>query len=328
TSDAGTGDTATDGPISDTGPSDTGTPPPDGPSRPDGPAPDEHVDGPSAVPATPPFALGGRRHGRDGAPGRFGVAADRRGRAIRATELGAPGSSGLDGLATATAYATRTRLGGPGTTVNSSPSSLQPVDLRSTERSAPTGELVLFVVDASSSMGVEHRMATTKATVIELLADAYRRRGRVAVITFRGEEAEVVLRPTASIEIARARLAELRTGGATPLAAGLDAAVGVVDGSTGDHVSAITVVVVTDGRATAGGSDPVEESARALDRLVRTGARVVVLDTEHGPTRLGVAERLAADAGVEYRRTETGGGAGEPPLSWAAVVAERSPERE
>lgn len=250
------------------------------------------------------------RSSRGAPPGRAGTAAGPRGRSIRSAPLGAPGTSGVDTLATATTYASRTATHTP------RPSTLAPDDLRSTERHSPTGELVVIVVDASSSMGVEHRMAATKATVMSLLAEAYRRRGRVAVITFRGDAAQIVLRPTASIEIARARLADLATGGATPLAAGLDSAAEVVTGSTGDRSLTATVVVVTDGRATAGGSDPVAESAAALERLVRTGARVILLDTERDQRALRLAEKLASAAGVEYRRLSESDQPDQPLVRW------------
>ncbi len=156
-------------------------------------------------------------------------------------------------------------------------------------------------------MGVEHRMAGTKAAIIGLLGDAYRRRGRVALVTFRGDAAEVVLRPTASVEVARARLAELATGGTTPLAAGLDAAREIVDGSTGDRALDCHVVVLTDGRATAGPGDPVVARLEAAARLARTAAQIVIVDTESGPTRLGLARELADAIGAPcFRLDELG----------------------
>lgn len=301
--DGGTGPATASEPAADEPFGDEATAPPDG----GGP---DRVDLPGTASAQ--FDLGRpRTRSPRGAPaGRSGSAAGTRGRSVRSAPLDAPGASGLDTLATATAYASRT------TTLTPRPSALAPEDLRSTERLSPTGELVVLVVDASSSMGVEHRMATTKATVMSLLAEAYRRRGRVAVITFRGDSAQVVLRPTASIEIARARLADLATGGATPLAAGLDSAVDVVTGSTGDRSLTATVVVVTDGRATAGGSDPVAESVAALERLARTGARVILLDTEREQGALRLAEKLASAAGVEYRRLSETDQAGRPLVGW------------
>ena len=186
------------------------------------------------------------------------------------------------------------------------PAALEIDDLRSAEREQRIAGLVVFVVDASASMGVERRMAATKAAVLGLLGDAYRRRGKVALITLHGTEAEVVLRPTGSIEVARARLAELRTGGATPLAAGLEAARTLVEASRADRSVDSTVVVVTDGRATVGEPDPVTAAREAMARLGRTGARLVVLDTETGHTRLGLAGELAAASGAECLPLDVG----------------------
>jgi magnesium chelatase subunit D len=156
-------------------------------------------------------------------------------------------------------------------------------------------------------MGVEHRMTATKAAVLGLLGDAYRRRGRVALVTFGGDGAQVVLRPTASVEIARARLVDLRTGGATPLAAGLDAATTVVSGASGDQALDCTVVIVTDGRATVGQPDPLAAAHESMGRLARTGARIVVIDSETGPSRLGCAVELAQAVGARCLPMNTAG---------------------
>ena len=91
-------------------------------------------------------------------------------------------------------------------------------------REQRTGNLVVLSVDASGSMGADRPHGAAKGAVLGLLADAYQRRDRVALVTFGGAGAEVVLRPTASVEIARARLSDLPTGGSSPLADGLDAA--------------------------------------------------------------------------------------------------------
>ncbi|MFP5488273.1 MAG: VWA domain-containing protein, partial [Acidimicrobiia bacterium] len=177
-------------------------------------------------------------------------------------------------------------------------------DLRGTEREQRTGTLVVLVVDASGSMGVEHRMAATKAAVLGLLADAYRRRGRVALVTFRDASAKIILRPTASIEIAKARLQDIRTGGTSPLSAGIAAARDLIDGATGDQALEPTVVIVTDGRATgaptAPGQDPLESARHAIQHLAATGARIIFVDTETGPTKLGLVADLAAVIDADY----------------------------
>ncbi len=203
----------------------------------------------------------------------------------------------IDARSTAIAVARRRAERGPEAAVDAS-------DLRGARHEQQRGSLAVFVVDASGSMGVEHRMAGTKAAVMGLLEDAYRRRSRVALVTFRHDDAEVVLRPTASVEIARARLADLPTGGKTPLAAGLDAATRLVSGSLGDPDLDHHVIVVTDGRATSGPGDPVEASREAAGRLVRAGAQVLILDSETGATRLGLAAQLAEQIGARCLRLD------------------------
>jgi magnesium chelatase subunit D len=146
---------------------------------------------------------------------------------------------------------------------------------------------VLFVVDASGSMAARKRMTIVKTAVLSLLRDAYQRRDRIGMISFRGHQAEQVLPPTSSHEVGVLRLAGLRTGGRTPLAAGLRAAAATIATERRrDPRRRPLLIVVTDGRATSG-PDPVTV-APAL-----AGVATVVVDCESGPIRLGLARRLA-----------------------------------
>jgi magnesium chelatase subunit D len=133
-----------------------------------------------------------------------------------------------------------------------------------------------------------------------LLDHAYRRRDRVALIVFRGQVAEVVLRPTASVEIARHRLADLPAGGTTPLAAGLRAVTDMARAAQRGGGPQPVAVLITDGRATAGGSDPLAAALEAAQELAATGTRCLVIDAESGPIRLGLARALAATLGAEH----------------------------
>src|SRR5260370_24497159 len=93
--------------------------------------------------------------------------------------------------------------------------------LRQKVRERKVGNLIVFVVDASASMDAEQRMAATKGAILSLLQDAYVRRDRVAVVIFKNRTAEVVLRPTSSVSLARRRLERVSVGGTTPLTPGL-----------------------------------------------------------------------------------------------------------
>ncbi|MGW2954527.1 putative cobaltochelatase [Streptomyces eurythermus] len=170
-------------------------------------------------------------------------------------------------------------------------------DLRQATREGREGNLVLFVVDASGSMAARQRMSAVKGAVLSLLLDAYQRRDKVGLVTFRGTSADVALPPTSSVDAAAARLESLPTGGRTPLAAGLLKAHEVLRVERlRDPARRPLVVVVTDGRAT-GGPEPVALAGRAARLLAAEQVASVVVDCESGPVRLGLAGRLAGELG-------------------------------
>ncbi|MEU2064490.1 putative cobaltochelatase [Streptomyces sp. NPDC013455] len=170
-------------------------------------------------------------------------------------------------------------------------------DLRQATREGREGNLVLFVVDASGSMAARQRMGAVKGAVLSLLLDAYQRRDKVGLVTFRGSAADVALPPTSSVDAAAARLQSLPTGGRTPLAAGLLKAHEVLRVERlRDPARRALVVVVTDGRAT-GGPEPVALAGRAARLLAAEQVASVVVDCESGPVRLGLAGQLAGELG-------------------------------
>jgi magnesium chelatase subunit D len=195
----------------------------------------------------------------------------------------APGTDGPRAVAVAATLRSTVARGG---------TSVLAEDVREPVRRRARSRCVILAVDTSGSMGTRQRAEAAAGAVLGLLADAYRSRHRVALVTFRGTGAEVVLAPTASVEVARARLADLPTGGATPLAEGLAAALETAHrvARAGDEPF---LVVLTDGRATAG-ADALERALRAAEEVARAGIRAAVLDAEDGPARLGCAERVAA----------------------------------
>ncbi|MFD5477891.1 putative cobaltochelatase [Streptomyces hawaiiensis] len=171
-------------------------------------------------------------------------------------------------------------------------------DLRQATREGREGNLVLFVVDASGSMAARQRMSAVKGAVLSLLLDAYQRRDKVGLVTFRGSGADVALPPTSSVDAAAARLETLPTGGRTPLAAGLLRAHDVLRVERlRDPARRPLVVLVTDGRAT-GGPEPVALAGRAARLFAADGVASVVVDCESGPVRLGLAGQLAGELGA------------------------------
>lgn len=216
----------------------------------------------------------------EGTPGRRSRARNRSGAVISATDAPEQGH-GLHLFATVLNAAGNGRL------------RPQPEDLRRAIRVGREGNLVIFVVDASGSMAARDRMSAVSGAALSLLRDAYQRRDKVAVITFRQNDARVLLPPTTSAHIASRRLTRFDTGGTTPLAQGLLAARDVVVRErVRDRTRRPLVVVLTDGRAT-GGPDPLGRSRSAARRLVAEGAAAVVVDCETSYVRLGLAADLA-----------------------------------
>ena len=308
-----------EGPASDEGPDDG----PDGPELSPGESPDGGTTDDLAVEATDSHdvpngavnpsgtsdeAASGSAGSHDGAsvhaatpyrPKLFKVQglgageAGRRSRAIASTgrRVGArPGASGsLDLVETlkeaAGKQAARRPAGGR--------VDIRGTDLRVAVREGREANLVLFCVDASGSMAARKRMTQVKTAILSLLLDAYRRRDKVGLVTFRGAGAELVLPPTRSVDIAAARLDELPAGGRTPLAEGLlESARVLTRERLRDPRLRPLLVLVTDGRAT-GGKDAVARSQQAAEYVAGLGVTVVVVDGESGPLRLGLALRLA-----------------------------------
>jgi magnesium chelatase subunit D len=173
-------------------------------------------------------------------------------------------------------------------------------ELREKAREGREGNLVLFLVDASGSMAAKRRMSAVKGAALSLLADAYQRRDKVCVISFRGEGAQVLLPPTSSVNLAASRLQELPTGGRTPLYAGLERAAEVLQRERlKEKERRPLLVLLTDGRATAG-PDP----RRAAAGVRQLGFASVVVDTEEGHVKLGMAAGVADALGARLLRLD------------------------
>ncbi|TKV58968.1 VWA domain-containing protein [Nakamurella flava] len=166
-------------------------------------------------------------------------------------------------------------------------------DVRRAAREGRESNLILFCVDASGSMAARRRMEQVKTAVLSLLLDAYQRRDKVGLITFRGADADLALPATTSVDVAARRLADLPTGGRTPLAEGLVLAADTLRREAiRDSRRRPLLVLVSDGRATSG-PDAVARSQRAATGLAGTGVTALVIDCETGRFRLGLAARLA-----------------------------------
>ena len=173
-------------------------------------------------------------------------------------------------------------------------------DLRLAVTEGRESNLVLLVVDASGSMAARRRMEAVKAAALSLLLDAYQRRDKVGLITFRGADATLALPPTSSIDVAARRLRDLPSGGRTPLAEGLLCAADTLRRERiRDPRRRPLLVLVTDGRATSG-PDAVARSRVVAKRLRADGIAAVVIDCETGKLRLGLAAALSDHLGAQY----------------------------
>jgi magnesium chelatase subunit D len=189
--------------------------------------------------------------------------------------------------------------------------------VREKVRETKTGSLILFVVDASGSMGAQRRMVAVKGAVLSLLLDAYQRRDRVGLIAFRGTSAELLLPPTNSVELAQTHLAEMPTGGRTPLSRGLHLALQVIEAEKmKDRAALPLVVLLSDGRANVtlahrtgpaavGEGNPTATEAKEVASLFKENRITsVVIDTEDGFIKMGLARPIAEAMGARCLRLD------------------------
>jgi magnesium chelatase subunit D len=168
-------------------------------------------------------------------------------------------------------------------------------DLRGKRRERKVGNLILVVLDASASMETQRRMVATKGAVLSLLRDAYVKRDRVGLISFRDSVAEVVVPPTGSASLAAMQLTWLASGGTTPLSIGLFAAVKTLETEQVREPSRMPLLVlITDGRANVAyvGGEPFEEAVRIAKMIRKMKVTSMVIDTDRimmGPAALRAA---------------------------------------
>ena len=192
-----------------------------------------------------------------------------------------------------------------GLTKTAGRSSCGPTSIAKSESAGP-GTLVLFIVDASGSMAARRRMEAVKGAVLGLLRDAYERRDRVGVIAFRGPQAELLLPPTDSVELAEQAMQSLPTGGRTPLAHALVLASDTIRRARGTGSAALIPmpVLLTDGKANVAlpdrPGDPWQQALEAAGDLAQAGTAALVLDTEDSYVRLGRAREIAVALGAEH----------------------------
>jgi magnesium chelatase subunit D len=307
------------------------TPPPEGDADapppgtdPPGAIPEEFLFSPEGVPLDPRLlalvSRGQRRHGKAG--GRGMVRCQERGRYVKPVLPHGPVQHvAIDATLRAAAPHQRSRRLRAG---RDSPLAtagrrllLREEDLRVKLLRRKAGALVIFVVDASGSMAL-NRMQAAKGAVLQLLAEAYRSRDQVALITFRGRRAEVQLPPTRSITAASRRLERLPCGGGSPLAHALAVAVRMgMNARSAKDVGEVMLVLISDGKAnvslsrslaSAGVADSEPLSLEAMREellamataIRRSGIELLVIDTGRRHLCSGLTAELAQHGGGRY----------------------------
>ncbi|SHJ18693.1 magnesium chelatase subunit D family protein [Lutispora thermophila] len=180
-------------------------------------------------------------------------------------------------------------------------------DFREKVREKRTGSTIIFIVDASGSMGAKKRMSAVKGAIVSLLTDAYQKRDKVGLIAFRKKEADVLLNITRSVDMAEKCLKTLPTGGKTPLSAGLFKGYEVIRTAQKKNPDMLPIIVlVSDGRTNASinGGDPFEEAMEIAKKIRMEGIRSIVVDTEQGFIKLGIAKDIANALGALYCKLE------------------------
>ena len=182
---------------------------------------------------------------------------------------------------------------------------VHPEDVRIWVRAKRSAANILFLVDASGSMGARERMRTVKGAILALLREAYQKRDCVGLIAFRRDRAETLLPMTRSVELAERALRDLPTGGRTPLAEGLVHAHRILRELERKGSEKTVLVLVTDGRTnTKEGDAGVQRALRAAEEIAETAALTLVLDTERSIPRVGVAPELARRMAAQYYTLE------------------------
>ncbi|NTV27619.1 MAG: putative cobaltochelatase [Methanothrix sp.] len=191
-------------------------------------------------------------------------------------------------------------------------------DLREKERVSKTSAVVLFIVDSSGSMGAMKRMEGAKGAILSMLMDSYQKRDKIGMIAFKGKEAELILPPCSSVDLALSRLQELPTGGKTPLYAGLSCGLQLLQGELQkDHETRVMMVLISDGRANVGmGGKIRDELLEVSGQCKQLGVQTIVIDTEVAESsfmdmRLGYCREIAESTGGKYYPISS--------LAWQAI---------
>ena len=185
---------------------------------------------------------------------------------------------------------------------------IEPQDIREKVRERRSGCTLLFLVDASGSLGVRKRMSTVKGAILSMLRDSYVKRDRIGLMAFRRDSADMILPPTKSVEYSYKRLEELPTGGKTPLSEALVRVDEYMTAYARCHIGErCFIILVTDGRANVPlqpGTDANDEVQKMAEDLSIPHVGWIVVDAGMGFPHFDNAQKLAQKLGAKYFKLE------------------------
>ena len=181
-------------------------------------------------------------------------------------------------------------------------------DIREKVRKKKVGNTILFVVDSSGSMGVNKRMQETKTAIFSLLVDAYQKRDRVGMVVFKQNEAELILPPTSSVELAKKQLESIPTGGKTPLSKGLHTGLDCLTRELKKQKNIKPLMILlSDGKANVSinqDKNPFDEAKQVAAGIKEAGINSIVINTESGILKFGRMEIISEILDAKYYHLE------------------------
>ena len=180
-------------------------------------------------------------------------------------------------------------------------------DIREKMRLQPTAAAILFLLDASGSMGANRRMVLTKGIILSIVNDAYYKRDRVALMAFRASQTDLLLPFTRSPQVAKYHLRSLAVGGKTPLGLGLKEAGGLLRAESLKNAQIKPLlIVVSDGKGNVAleYEDPYDEAMHYAERVKSSSIESMFIDTEEDPCSFGYGRQVARAMGAHYLLAE------------------------
>ena len=161
--------------------------------------------------------------------------------------------------------------------------------------------LIIFCVDTSGSMGANDRMEAVKGVIFSLLQSNYVYRDKVSLVVFRGDDAEIVLPPTRSTDLAYKLLKDIPTGGTTPLVTGLSKAFTLALEEKRKNTGYIPLIIlISDARGNVFFKDPIKDIMNLGKEISKNNIDMIIIDTESTDVKLEINKKLSEASKALY----------------------------